>query len=94
MAIVGGMRSPRFRHDPFIRDVALDPGKATAPRMTEPHMLPSTFSNSLGPCDFEPFVARSHTPDDHCVRFVTVVTFRNTTHSTLWCISAHTQLKG
>src|SRR3974390_155415 len=36
------VRSPRFRRDPFVRDVAFDPGRATAPRMTAPHMLPST----------------------------------------------------
>src|SRR6516165_9912513 len=35
------MRSPRFRYDPFARDVAFDPGRATAPRKTVPHMLPS-----------------------------------------------------
>src|SRR5438034_5187323 len=27
-------RPPRFRYDPFARDVALDPGRASAPRMT------------------------------------------------------------
>src|SRR5262249_31223334 len=35
-------RSPRFRCDPFARDVALDPGRASAPRITVPHMLPSS----------------------------------------------------
>src|SRR6202040_2181726 len=34
--------SPRFRCDPFVRDVAIDPGRASAPRITVPHMLPST----------------------------------------------------
>jgi cytochrome d ubiquinol oxidase subunit II len=34
---------------------------------------------SLGPCDFKDFVAQSHTPNDHCVRFVVVVTFHNAT---------------
>ena len=34
--------SPRFRCDPFVRDVAIDPGRASAPRVTVPHMLPST----------------------------------------------------
>ena len=41
-ATAGQTRSPRFRRDPFVRDVASDPGRATAPRMTTPHMLPST----------------------------------------------------
>src|ERR1044072_1853528 len=34
-------RSPSFRCDPFARDVASDPGRVTAPRITVPHMLPS-----------------------------------------------------
>jgi hypothetical protein len=36
-------------------------------------------SNSLGPCDFKDFVAQSHTPHDHCVRFAVVVTFPDAT---------------
>src|ERR1700730_559849 len=36
------MRPPRFRCDPFARDVAFDPGRASAPRMAVPHMLPSS----------------------------------------------------
>ncbi len=39
----GQTRSPRFRRDPFVRDVVFDHGRASAPRMTGPHMLPSTF---------------------------------------------------
>src|SRR6266540_1204327 len=35
-------RPPRFRCDPFARDVALDPRRASAPRMAVPHMLPSS----------------------------------------------------
>src|SRR5438876_8730992 len=35
-------RPPSFRYDPFARDVALDPGRATAPRIAVPHMLPSS----------------------------------------------------
>ena len=42
VATAGQTRSPRFRRDPFVRDVAFDPGRATAPRITAPHMLPST----------------------------------------------------
>ena len=30
---------PRFRCDPFARDVAFDPGRASAPRITVPHMF-------------------------------------------------------
>src|SRR6267154_4415413 len=36
-------------------------------------------SDSLGPCDFKDFVAQSHTPHDHCVRFAVVVTFPDAT---------------
>ena len=46
------MRSPRFRRDPFVREVALDPGRASAPRMTAPHMLPSTDNNGSAPAKF------------------------------------------
>src|SRR5262249_40103567 len=33
-------RPPRFRCDPFARDVAFDPGRASAPRIAVPHILP------------------------------------------------------
>src|SRR5215469_7402147 len=33
LAIAGETRSPRFRRDPFVRDVAIDPGGASAPRV-------------------------------------------------------------
>src|SRR5262250_3091086 len=36
------MRSLRFRRVPFGRDVAFDPGGATASRVAIPHILPST----------------------------------------------------
>src|SRR5208337_4870992 len=42
-ATAGQTRSPRFRRDPFVRDVFSDHGRASVPRMTGPHMLPSTF---------------------------------------------------
>jgi len=32
---------PRFRHVPFVREMATDPGKAAVPRITAPLMLPS-----------------------------------------------------
>src|SRR5262245_24864074 len=35
-------RPPRFRYDPVARDAALDPGRASAPRIAVPHMLPSS----------------------------------------------------
>ena len=39
-------RSPRFRRVPFRHDLVSDPGGATAPRMTAPHMSPSTIHNA------------------------------------------------
>jgi len=38
------VRSPRFRRDPFVCDGVFDHGRATAPRIAAPHMLPSTSS--------------------------------------------------
>ena len=43
------VRSPRFRRDPFVRDVAFDPGRATAPCIAAPHMLPSTLKTASAP---------------------------------------------
>lgn len=42
-------RSPRFRRVPFMRDAALDPGRATVPRLSAPQMLPSTDENVSAP---------------------------------------------
>src|SRR6266581_2683409 len=43
------MRSPSFRCVPFARDVALDPGRASAPRIAVPHMLPSSEGKPSAP---------------------------------------------
>ena len=48
-AIRPGGRSPRFRRVPCMRDVALDPGRASEPRIAAPHMLPSTDENVSAP---------------------------------------------
>jgi hypothetical protein len=48
-ATAGQTRSPRFRRDPFVRDVASDPGRATVPRITAPHMLPSAVATASAP---------------------------------------------
>jgi hypothetical protein len=37
-----GHDTSHFRYDPFARDVALDPGTASAPRIAVPHILPSS----------------------------------------------------
>ena len=47
VATAGGVRSPRFRRDPFARDVLFDPGGTTASRITTLHMLRSAISDSL-----------------------------------------------
>jgi hypothetical protein len=49
LATAGGVRSPRFRRDPFVRDVASDPGRASAPRIAAPHMLPSAVATASAP---------------------------------------------
>ena len=38
-----GLRSPRFRRDPFVRDRVSDLGRAPAPRIAAPDVLPSTL---------------------------------------------------
>ena len=60
---------PRFRRNPFARDVLLDPGGMTVPRITALHMLRSTMKQSPLP-RVHHFVAQSHTPRNRCVRFV------------------------
>jgi hypothetical protein len=46
-------RSPRFRRKPFLRDAVFDHGRATAPRITVPHMLPSTLLTVSASATFE-----------------------------------------
>ena len=48
-ATAGQTRSPRFQRDPSARDVASDPGRATVPRITAPHMLPSAVATASAP---------------------------------------------
>ena len=45
-------RYPRFRHDPFARDVLFDPGRTTVSRIATLHMLRSAISDSLRSRDF------------------------------------------
>src|SRR5271155_1668427 len=46
-------RSPRFRRHPFLRDVIFDHGRATAPRIPVPHVLPSTLLTASASATFE-----------------------------------------
>src|ERR1700737_1173818 len=48
-ATAGQTRSPRFQRDPSVRDMASDPGRATVPRITAPHMLPSAIATASAP---------------------------------------------
>jgi hypothetical protein len=48
-ATAGQTRSPRFPRDPSVRDMASDPGRATVPRITAPHMLPSAIATASAP---------------------------------------------
>ena len=56
-ATAGQTGSPRFQRDPSARDVASDPGRATVPRITAPHMLPSAVATASAPA-----TSRSPTP--------------------------------
>ncbi len=42
-ATVDKMRSPKFRHVPFLRNGFPNPGRAVVPRMAVHNMLPSTY---------------------------------------------------
>src|SRR5215212_933097 len=48
-AAAGSRRSPRFRRDPFVRDLVSGPGRATAPRIAAPLMVRSTVWNVSAP---------------------------------------------
>src|SRR3954453_3255221 len=48
-AAAGGGRSPRFRRDPFVRELVSDPGRATVPRIAAPLMLPSALWTASAP---------------------------------------------
>jgi hypothetical protein len=78
-ATAGQTRSPRFRRDPSIRDVALRPRQGDGSSHNGTAHVAFDCSESLGPCEFKDFVAQSHTPHDHCVRFVMVVAFHKAT---------------
>src|SRR5689334_22247815 len=49
LAAVGEMRSPRFRRDPFARDLVSDLGRAAGPRIAAPLMLPSALWTASAP---------------------------------------------
>src|SRR6202040_2396114 len=83
------MRRLRFRRVPFGRDVAFDPGGATASRIAMPHMLPFDGSERLGLRKVTSFVAQSPTPSDHCVRFASAVADDCATLASRRCATAY-----
>jgi hypothetical protein len=80
-AAAGNRRSPRFRRDPFVRELVSDPGRAAAPRITAPLMLPSALWTTSAPA-LSSFRGSIQTPHDCCVRFAVVVTFHDATLAT------------
>jgi hypothetical protein len=50
-ATAGQTRSPRFRRAPFKRDVAFDPGRASAPRIRGAAHIAFGSGECLGPCN-------------------------------------------
>ena len=65
----------------FGRDVAFDPGGATAPRLLvgAAHVAFDDYER-LGLHEFMAFGAQSHTPSDHCVRFAPAVAGNSPAH--------------
>src|SRR5580700_4071905 len=57
-ATAGQTRSPRFRRDLFGRDGVLDHGRASAPRIAAPHILPSALSTASASAILVPFAAQ------------------------------------
>src|SRR5436309_2476408 len=71
---------PRFRRDPFARDVVFDPGRTTGPCIAALLMLRSTMETVSAPA-ICPFRGSIHTPRNSCVRFVAGVAAGLTQHS-------------
>src|SRR5450631_3269141 len=65
---------PRFRCQPFARELALDPGGATPSRIATAHVQPSLRSTNSAPATFLNFVAQSQSSRDLCLRFRPCVT--------------------
>jgi hypothetical protein len=64
-----GAGLPGFQRDPCLRDVAFDPGRVAAPRDDGAAHMAFNGRHGLGLCDLTNYVAQSHTPQAHCVRF-------------------------
>jgi hypothetical protein len=60
----------------LVKFVAFDPGRAAAPRDGGATHMGFDSRHGLGLCDLTNYVAQSHTPQAHCVRFGRAVTGR------------------
>ena len=80
--VSSAMRSPRFRRDPSVRDMAINPGRATAPRIAAPHMLPSASQTASAPTTSVISWLVPIPLTSCCVRFIAVVAFRHATLTT------------
>jgi hypothetical protein len=76
------MRPPRFRRLPFVRERVTDPGRASAPRLAVPHMLPSTVHTVSASAMFMISGLNSRPCTICCVRFARVVADTNATLTT------------
>ena len=76
------VRPPRFRRRLFARDGVFDCGRATAPRMTAPYMLPSTLLTASAPAIFWLSQLNSPPRRNRCVRFATAVADSHATLAT------------
>jgi len=77
----GQMRSPRFRRVPFVRDGVFDHGRASAPRIAAPHILPSTHptvSASAGLC-----ISRLNSPPHTIAVYASPLTSPSKTQNSL-----------
>ena len=76
------VRSPKFRRDFSVHDMVSDPGRATAPRIAVPHVLPSIDVTISAPAMLQISWLIFHTLHSRCVRFAVVVTFHAATLTT------------
>jgi len=67
---------PGFQRDPCLRDVAIDPGGVEKPCDCGSSHMAFDCRHGLGLRDLKNYVAHSHTPQAHCVRFGRAVTGR------------------
>jgi hypothetical protein len=72
---------PRFRRDPLLRDGVFDHGRASAPRMTAPHVLPSTLLTGSASASF--CLSRLNSPPHSIVVYASLPPLPATTQHSL-----------